>query len=359
MKKTVIYALNVLFIFLIGVLTFRLVFKDRALGQILDDLDKANKLWLLGGAVLAVLFVAGEAVIIRYMLGLFKEKIPLRRCLKYSFVGFFFSYITPSSSGGQPAQMYYMKKDGIGLGHSTLTMLVITLTFKAVLVVFGGAFLIFRRELVLENTGDYFWLVVTGFMLNLIYSAGLAFLLLKPKAACKLINGTVRLLCRIGLISPKKRQRLFHKVVRLEKTYRQGAEYVRTHLGTIARVFGMTCVQRLFFFAVTWVVYQSYGLSGTSFLDIVVMQTMIAVSVEMLPLPGAAGITEACFMVMFGGIFGEALVRPGMLLSRGLTFYVILFLGAAVTLGAHIAAAKKQRADKHENKKSRRADLAA
>ena len=96
-KKSLIYVFNVLFIALIGVLTFRLVFKDRAFGQILDDLEKANKLWLLAGAALAILFVAGEAVIIRYMLGLFREKIPLRRCLKYSFIGFFYSYITPSS----------------------------------------------------------------------------------------------------------------------------------------------------------------------------------------------------------------------------------------------------------------------
>ena len=103
-KKSLLYVFNVLFIALIGVLTFNLLFKDQELGQILDDLDKANKLWLLGGAALAILFVAGESVIIRYMLGLFRDKVPLRRCLKYSFVGFFYSYITPSSSGGQPAQ---------------------------------------------------------------------------------------------------------------------------------------------------------------------------------------------------------------------------------------------------------------
>ena len=49
-KKTLLYVFNVLFIALIGVLTFNLLFKDQELGQILDDLDKANKLWLLGGA---------------------------------------------------------------------------------------------------------------------------------------------------------------------------------------------------------------------------------------------------------------------------------------------------------------------
>ena len=41
------------------------------------------------------------------------------------------------------------------------------------------------------------------------------------------------------------------------------------------------------------IVYKSYGLSGTSFWNIIALQTMIGVAVEMLPLPGAAGVTEA------------------------------------------------------------------
>ena len=349
-KKSLLYVFNVLFIALIGVLTFNLLFKDQELGQILDDLDKANKLWLLGGAALAILFVAGESVIIRYMLGLFRDKVPLRRCLKYSFVGFFYSYITPSSSGGQPAQMYYMKKDGIKLGHSSLIMLVITLTFKAVLIVFGAVFLLIERDFVLECTGDYFWLVMLGFGLNSAYVAGLLFLLVRPKAAARLINGCVRLLCRLKILKGSKRQKYYAKVLRLEKTYAEGAGYIKTHCGTVVKIFLMTCAQRLCFFAVTWVVYRSYGLSGTSFLGIITIQTMIAISVEMLPLPGAAGITEACFMVMFGGVFGEELVRSGMLLSRGLTFYVILLIGAAVTLGAQMRVVKRRRAAEEKQK---------
>lgn len=31
---------------------------------------------------------------------------------QYSFIGFFYSGITPSATGGQPVQLYYMSKDG-------------------------------------------------------------------------------------------------------------------------------------------------------------------------------------------------------------------------------------------------------
>ena len=63
----------------------------------------------------------------------------------------------------------------------------------------------------------------------------------------------------------------------------------------------------------------------------------------MLPLPGAAGITEACFSMMFEGIFPVLLLKPALLLSRGLSFYVLLIMSAVVTLGAHIIVLRKDK----------------
>ena len=49
-----------------------------------------------------------------------KEKVcSLWRCIQYSFIGFFYSGITPSATGGQPVQLYYMNKDGKGVFFST------------------------------------------------------------------------------------------------------------------------------------------------------------------------------------------------------------------------------------------------
>lgn len=45
------------------------------------------------------------------------ECIPL---LSVFFVRIFFSAITPSASGGQPMQLYFMKKDKLPLSVSTL-----------------------------------------------------------------------------------------------------------------------------------------------------------------------------------------------------------------------------------------------
>ncbi|WP_303825606.1 lysylphosphatidylglycerol synthase transmembrane domain-containing protein, partial [Ruminococcus flavefaciens] len=114
--------MNIGLILVITLFTLNLIFKDQELSEIISDLRSADPLWITIGAAAAVLFVSGESSIIHYMLRVLDQKTSFLRCLKYSFIGFFFSYITPSSTGGQPMQMYHMKKDKIKIGYSTLIM---------------------------------------------------------------------------------------------------------------------------------------------------------------------------------------------------------------------------------------------
>ena len=96
-----------------------------------------------------------------------------------------------------------------------------------------------------------------------------------------------------------------HKEERLEKldasmdTYRGTAVYLKEHMGVIVVVFGITFVQRMALFAATWFVYRAFGLSGTSFFDILFLQAVIAVAVDMLPLPGGMGISETFIFEYF------------------------------------------------------------
>ena len=62
-------------------------------------------------------------------------KISLKNGIKYALVGFFFSSVTPSASGGDPMQIYYMKKDGLAMGHSALAILTEFSSFQFVTVV--------------------------------------------------------------------------------------------------------------------------------------------------------------------------------------------------------------------------------
>ena len=324
-------------------LTLHLIFKEQELTEIIRDLRSADPLWIAGGAAAAVLFVAGESVIIHYMLRILDQKTSFLKCLKYSFVGFFFSYITPSATGGQPMQMYHMKKDMIKIGYSTLIMLLITIAYKSVLIMLALGFLTFNSDTVVRYAGDMKWLIILGFILNLSFIALLILVFIKPIWARALGIKTVGLLTKLRILKRKNKEKYTEKLIRICDTYAMGADYIKKNLSVVLKVFLMTAAQRICLFSVTWIVYKAYGLGGARFIDILTLQIMIAVAVEMLPLPGAAGISEGCFLLTFTEIFGMQLVKPALLISRGLTFYLILLLGAMVTFTAHIINIKREK----------------
>ena len=79
-------------------------------------------------------------------------------------------------------------------------------------------------------------------------------------------------------------------------TYRNTAAYLKNNPLVIVKVIEITFIQRMALFAVTWFVYQAFGLHGTGFWDILFLQAVISVSVDMLPLPGGWESVRLCFL---------------------------------------------------------------
>ena len=142
-KKKAIF--NTIFLILIFSITVYMVFKGEDLGEIIHTVRQADPVYLLVSVVCVVLFILGESVIIFYMMRTLGAKVKMGHCALYSFVGFFFSCITPSASGGQPMQIYFMKKDKLPIPVTTLVLMIVTITYKAVLVVIGIVIWIFGR----------------------------------------------------------------------------------------------------------------------------------------------------------------------------------------------------------------------
>ena len=115
MKKNKRAIFNGVFLIIVFVLTIYGVFHGEDLGAMMDAIRSADKRWLVPGLALVAFFIWGESIIIWYMMRSYGIKLKKRTCFLFSSVGFFFSCITPSASGGQPMQAYYMKKKNISI----------------------------------------------------------------------------------------------------------------------------------------------------------------------------------------------------------------------------------------------------
>ena len=64
--------------------------------------------------------------------------------------------ITPSATGGQPMQLYYMSRDDNRLSESSVVLMTVALIYKLVLVLIGIAALVFWQKPLRVYLEEYF-----------------------------------------------------------------------------------------------------------------------------------------------------------------------------------------------------------
>lgn len=327
-KKTILSA--VLF-FAVLALTFWYVLRDENLSQVVDSLQDARLVWVIPAVVSVVAFILGESVIIYYLLRKLATKPNFAHCCLYSFVGFFYSAVTPSASGGQPMQVVCMRRDGISGAVSTVVLAIVTVTYKLVLVLMGVAVLVFRPEGIVRYLDGVEGWMYLGLVLNVAFIILLLMAVFHPGTVRGGANLISRLLGRF-----RNSEGLMQKFENTINQYSGTAAFFQNNPRLIVHVFLITLLQRMFLFSVVWYTYLAFGLSGESFFVTVMLYAMISVAADMLPLPGGMGISETLFLAIFEPIFGEALVLPGMLVCRGISYYTQLLISAVMTAFAHL-----------------------
>ena len=329
-KKTLF---NIVFLLAVFGLTVYGVFHGEDLGAMMDAIRSSQIGWLVPGVGLVVFFIWGEAIIIWFILRAFGIRLKKRVCFLFSSVGFFFSCITPSASGGQPMQIYYMKKEKIPIPVSTVVLMVVTITYKLVLVVIGLGITIFARGFLhhyLEGILPVFYL---GLALNVFCVTLMTVLVFHPVLAREMLLKGMGLLERLHLMKKKEARR--QKLNDSMEVYRETAVYLKDHKRVLFHVIIITFLQRMALFSVTWFVYRAFQMQGTPAVDVVFLQAVISVSVDMLPLPGGMGISETLFLNIFAPVFRQVLL-PAMVLSRGLGYYSQLLISALFTVAAQL-----------------------
>ena len=333
------YLLNGIFLIALMSGTLYFVLKDQEIDQLFVFISKAKPQWLLIALALEFVFVSFESVIIHYLMKSLSYAVKFIHCLKYSFIGFFVSAITPSATGGQPAQMYYMKGDGISMTISSLVLMVVTVAYKAVLLILAVVMLLLEKDFVIKHISGIEFILVFGIVVNVVIIGFLLLLVFKPAYTKKLVGNTLLWLGRHGIL--KNYQHKIKKTLGAMSKYAQSADYLKTHKRIIFNVFVLSIIQRIGYFAVTWAVYKSFGLSGCSGFEIITLQLIISLAVDNLPLPGGMGVSEGIFLLFFEEIFTESFLTAGLLISRGINYYSIIIVGGIVTAIAQLTRKKR------------------
>lgn len=304
------------------------ILKEQTPGQLAAALLSADWRVLLLGLPLMALFLCCEAAATWSILRSLGCGQRFRRCAYYSCTGFFFSTITPSATGGQPAQILAMGRDGVPTASGALDMLLVTIGYNTAAMVWG-VFALFTAAPFTDRLGGQVGLLLgIGLAVFALLDVAMLLFLFLPGPARRLLYACIRLVSR--LFPRLDREALEAKADAHLAEYRRGAQLIQKAPGLLVRVLGLSALQLACSYAMPYVVYRAFGLSGFSLGEVFALQALCSIAVGYLPLPGSAGAAESVFLRSFLLIFGDTLVAPAMILTRTLNCYLVLAATALI-----------------------------
>ena len=324
----------IIFLLSITGITFCILLRGQSLQSLFNIIKNLNPIMIILGLFSGFLFISCEALVLKKSLKILGYRLSFYQTLKYSIVGFYFSSITPSASGGQPMQVYYMNKDDINISHSSLAILVTVTIYEIMMVFYALIGLLFNFKFITDKMYSIYPLLISGFFLNTLIISFMLMAIFSDKLVFEITEFFVKLLYKLKIVKDIDKTNAY--ILNEINEYKKSAILISKNLETILKVFLITFIQLTATYSIPFFVYKAFGLNEISFLKIIALQSILNISVSFIPLPGAVGASEGAFMTVFKTLFPDKLLTSAMLVTRGMSFYIMLFISGIFIIGIHI-----------------------
>lgn len=339
MSKTRKYIRNFLLFILLVWITFYILLKDQDMGDLLNILGSVKTPFVFLGIICMLGYFLCESLNMKRTLNALGEKVSLLKCYKYTLIGFFYSSITPAATGGQPMQVYYMHKDGIKAANSTLSLVMNLLSFQVMSISMALISLFFFNDYLDTALKIFFFIGIT---LNSMALALLIIGIFSRKLSTGLVKVAIRIMRKLKVRKLEEREKALAGSL---LKYNGSAKYIRENKFLIIRQFFTAFIQQVLFYSVPYCVCLAFGIQGYNVLQIVALQSIVYATVSGIPSPGAVGVSEGAFVSVFSHVFGDEIIKGAMLLNRGISFYLFVFVCAIVVLVNTFRAKKEEMKD--------------
>ena len=321
MKDTKRIIINILFFMFLIFITYYIIIRENDIDNIVNSLKELNYFYLSIAFIIMSMYFVLESLNLRFLLNSFDEKVGFFKVLKYCLVCFFFSAITPAASGGQPMAIFYMSKDNIKVSHSTLAFLVELLGYNMSKIIIGLiSFILITSEI--RDDLKYFYIL--GLFFSLIPVILTLIGLFNKKLSKKLVAIVIKIMKKFKVKNVEEKIENINNEV---EVYNESAKYVRKHKKEFIKSLLLSFIQVLSFQTITFFVYRSFGLADKNIVLFIMLGALLQNCASSIPLPGAVGITETVFLVIYGYIYTDNMLQGALIVNRSVTFYLFVLIG--------------------------------
>lgn len=317
---------NIIVLALVTCLVLYFSLKDN-FNTIINEIINVNIFWLVISFLLALSFWFFKAIATTRIANIFKKDYSIKQGMRLVLETNFFHAITPFAVGGQPYEIYSLKKSKLKITEATNVSIVNFIVYQIALVLLGIIAIVYNHHFVLLKENDLLKnLVVIGFLVNFIVIVALFLLTCTKKINKILMKFIIKVLNKIHLVKNKDEKiKQFNEYL---NEFHQGAKILLQDKKLFIKLIFVHFIGLISSYLIPLTLAYAMGISSYTGIEAIVLSSYVMLIGAFVPIPGGTGGLEYGFMTFYGSFIKGSKLNAIMLLWRFITYYFAMILGA-------------------------------
>ena len=315
---------NIALIIIISSLVIYLVLKDNFTEK-LHYLFSINPVYLIISFLMIILYWIIKGIALYNCVYQIEKKYTKKDGIKLMITTQLFHAITPFASGGQPWQIYRLKKDGIPLSKSTNIIIEDFITYQLALVLLGIIAVISNAALkILPSNSTLSYLVTIGFLINTLVVIMLFAVAFNKKINKIIITLAANILSKLKIIKSKKE--LIDKSDKYIKNFHESALILFKNKINLIKIVMLNFLSLLILYLIPFTIMLGLNIYINPFYVIITSAYVMLID-SIIPTPRSTGGLEYGFMSFFKTFVKNPKLSVIMIVWRIVTYYFGIFVG--------------------------------
>ena len=257
------------------------------------------------------------------------EKINMKKIWKTAWrvvmLGKYYDNITPAAVGGQPFQIYYMRKNS-NLPHGYMTSIPIVGMIAGQIGFLIIAVICFLASNIVDHSAALLITAWIGLLFFAFWPVMVAAVNFFPKPTAKFLRAIVKFLAKIKIV--KNRDETLVKVEKELKEYVDSVKMILKTRWLFLKVILLAVLYNALTISIPFFVLQAFG-GNVNFLESFVLTTAVTSAVYFVPTPGNSGAAEGTFFIVFSAL-STGYIFWAMLIWRFFSYYIYIIIGLVI-----------------------------
>ena len=319
--------LNIIIIVLITSLVLYFSLKDN-FNDIVNQILNINIFWLIIAFLLLLIYWLLRSLAMHTFVKMVKPKTNFFNSFLLMLRTQFVNAITPFATGGQPYQVYYLKKCDIGLTKSTVIIVENFIVYQIALVtlgliaLFSNMFMhIFKHNELLSH------LIAIGFFMNTLVIVVLFIVSFGKKLNKVLINIGITILTKLHIVKDRKKQ--LDKWNEKINNFHESASILLKHKKYFIKTIIYNFIALIALYLIPLIVLFAFGnYNSINVYEVIITSAYVMLIGSFVPIPGGSGGLEYGFVAFYGNFISGSILSAVMLVWRFITYYFGMIVGA-------------------------------